>query len=512
MKKILITILVLSLLAQFSAAKDVTIIFNFPEGASTDVQELVSLPDDANAFHAFVTVANNNSLSLDMTYYPNFDSWFINGINGVNGNQDQYWHFWVNSQESMVGISAHIPENGDIIELGFADEPLGPQASAIENAVNWIVENQHQDGEIGEHKVWGNAFALIALNLFEGNGTVKESASDYLLANQGEDAGFGYPGFGSDALHTAAAIVAMIANQLEIPKVDNTSAMGFLLSKQEIDGGFSGWGQSDVDTTSWAMMALAASNQAMPSNNGNSPVDYLASAQNGDGGFGYQAGWDSSQDYTAEALLALSAMNQENSSEAENAMLWLKGRQEQDGCFSNAYTTALATIAMTAFEENTTDAKQCLEGLQLSDNGFGRNGETSNAVDTALVVIALSGNRLPTKVLEGEKNPELVAVESVVKFTVEIRNRGKVSASNVSVGLDGIPFSWIQQETSKTSIAKIEPDEIVLVEIYVEMQQVGERNVFATVSGKGISSETNSNMLSFEVAAADLKVSLSMQG
>ena len=78
----------------------------------------------------------------------------------------------------------------------------------------------------------------------------------------------------------------------------------------------------------------------------------------------------------------------------------------------------------------------------------------------------------------------MVAVKSIVKFTVEIRNMGEISARNVSVGLDGIPVSWIQQETSETSIAEIEPGETIQVEIYVEMQQVGERNVFAFVSGE----------------------------
>jgi len=515
LKKTIIAILILSLLAQSAAAKDITVIFNFPDGTSTDVEELASLPYDANSFNAFATVANNNSLNLDMAYYPDFDSWFINGINEVYGNEEneyQWWHFWVNNQESMIGISAHIPEDGDIIELGFADEPLGLQTTAIENAVNWLVENQQGDGEIGEHKVWGNAFALMALNLFEGNGTVKDLASDYLLENQGEDAGFGWPGWGSDALHTAAVIMAMIANQIEIPEVGGESAMDFMLSRQESDGGFSGWGQGDVDTTSWAMMALAASNHAMPSNNGNSPVDYLSSAQNADGGFGYQAGGDSSEDYTAEALLALSAMNQENSNEAENALVWLKEQQESDGCFSNAYTTALATIAMAEFEEDTTDTTQCLEELQLLDNGFGRDGKTSNAVDTALAVIALSGNKIPTIVLEGEENPGIVAVGSIVKFTVEITNYGEVSAKNVSIGFQGIPFLWIQQETSDISIAEISPGQTVQAEIYVEMQETSNRDVFVTLSGEGIAESLNSNMLSFEVAEADLTVSLSMQG
>jgi len=511
LNKFLIALMIIALIAQPVFAKEITVIYNFPESTSNDVQETISLEEDANSFHAFVTVADSQDLSLNMTYYPSFDSWFINGVNGIDGDQDQYWHFWVNNEASQIGIGAHIPEDQDVIELGFADEPIGPQESVIDTALQWLVDNQQQDGEIGEHKVWGNAFALIALTLFEGNDLVKDLASDYLLANQGEDAGFGYPGYESDGVHTALVIITMIANQVEIPEVEGESAMNYVLSKQETDGGFSGWGIGDVDTTAWAMMALAASNQAMPSNNSNSPADYLAAAQNEDGGFGYQAGQASSEDYTAEALLALSAVNQENSNEAETALIWLRDQQEQNGCFSNAYTTALATITLTAFEEDTETATDCLEGLQLSDNGFGRDGETSNAVDTALAVIALSGNSLPTEIVEGEENPELVAVGRVIKFTVEIRNTGEISASNVSIGLDGVPFFWIQQETSETSIAEIEPGETIQVEIFVKMQDVGERDVFATVSGEGIAATTTSNMLSFEVGAADLDVSLSMQ-
>ncbi len=514
MKKILIVILILALLTQFAAAKYVTTIFNFPEGTSHDVEEVVSLEEDANAFHAFTKLAEEQGLEMDMTYYEAFDSWFVNSINGIENSTEQYWHFWANNETSLVGIGGYVPEEGDVIELGFDDEPRGQENTPAEKAAEWLVLNQGESGEIGSHKIWGNAFALIALNTFTGNEETKEEAEEYLLSNQGEDGGFSYPGFDSDALHTSAALIGLIANNNEIEDISkgSSSPLDFLLSKQEGDGGFSGWGSSDVDTTSWSIVALEAANREMPSRNDNSPLDYLFSAQNTDGGFGYQAGQDSSEEYTAEALIAFSAAGQAENRDLEDAINWLSSNQDQDGCFSNAYTTALGAMALNAFEESSASALQCLEAMQLPDKGFGRDGETSNTVDTALAVIALSGEGLPTRRLEAETNPELVAVGSIAKFTVQIRNFGEVSAKNVSISLQGIPGNWIQKQTSETSFPEIGPGQTIEAEIYAKMGEAGNREVFASVSAEGLEGEENSNLLLFEIAEASLSVSLSMQG
>jgi len=500
----------LSLLAQFALAKDITVIFNFPEGASEDVEELVSLPEDANAFHAFATVAGQKGLEMDMTYYPGFGSWFINGINGVNNTAGQYWHFWVNNEASMAGISAHIPQNRDIIELGFADEPRGIEKNAAENALEWLIANQQANGEIGSHKTWGNAFALMALNLFEGNETVKQKAAQYLLSNQQEDAGFAYPGFDSDALHTAAATMALIANDQNIESFakGNTSSIDFLLSKQENDGGFSGWEGSDADTTSWAILAFEAAKEQLPAKNSKTPIDYLLSAQNSDGGFGYQIGQNSAEDYTAEALTALASTQKD--SRINNALNWLKQQQNSTGCFSNAYTTALGAMALMSYSEDANSCLQCLKTLQLPDNGFGRNG-TSNAVDTALAVIALSEKTLPTKKQAAGSTQGIIPIGSIAKFTVEITNHGKVPARNVSISLNGIPNAWIQQQTSTLSIAEIKPNETKQAEIYVNMNETGNYEVYASASSPGIAGTVNSNLLQLEIAAAQLSVILSMQ-
>jgi len=513
LKKILATLLILVLLAQPALAKELTVIFNFPEGTSPDMEQTIQLAEDANAFHAFVTVADLQDLEMDMTYYESFDSWFINGINNVDNDIEQYWHFWVNNEASIIGISAEVPNDGDIIEMGYADEPKGVESSVVETALQWLVDNKQEDGEIGSHKVWGNAFALMALNLFQGNEEVKQEASVYLLANQGEDAGFGYPGFDSDAVHTGLVVLGLIANNLTLQDfaVDSVTSIQFLLSKQENDGGFSGWGASDVDTTSWAMLAFKAAGQQMPSKNDHVPADYLFTAQNEDGGFGYQAGQASSQEYTAEALIALSAADQEESTEAGNALDWLLGQQKPSGCFSNAYTTALASIALTSFEENALETNNCLEEMQLEDNGFGRDGETSNTIDTSIAIIALTSTSIPTAELAPEGNPDFVPIGSIAKFTVVITNIGPIAAENVHISLSGIPEIWIQDLTSERNFAEIQPNETVEAEIYVEMKEEGEVNVFASVSADGLTGNAYSNSLLFEIASTSLNVGLSME-
>ena len=105
-----------------------------------------------------------------------------------------------------------------------------------------------------------------------------------------------------------------------------------------------------------------------------------------------------------------------------------------------------------------------------------------------------------------------MSIGNIVKFTVQIKNFGKVPAKNVEVSLQGIPASWIKEEVSETSLLEIKPGQETAAEIFVEMREAGNRQVFARVEAEGISEEVNSNMLSFEVGTASLLVSISMQG
>ena len=69
MKKVFLLFCVIFLLGA-AYGKDVTVLYNFPmESGITDVSETVTIMEDANAFSAFVAVANQKSLGLDLQFF-----------------------------------------------------------------------------------------------------------------------------------------------------------------------------------------------------------------------------------------------------------------------------------------------------------------------------------------------------------------------------------------------------------------------------------------------------------
>ncbi|MDD5163441.1 MAG: prenyltransferase/squalene oxidase repeat-containing protein [Candidatus ainarchaeum sp.] len=513
MKQALI-VLVFFILIGFAAAKDVTVVFNFPSENHPDIVEEVSLPNDANAFNAFMAVASSNSLDLNLAYYGETMGWFVNGIDGLNNNwPDAYWHFWVNGAEAQVGISSFVPLNNNTIELGYESMPLNLNETAFGRAIDWLVSNQKQSGEIGNHAVWGNSFALMALSLVEDKNISKQKAIEYLLSNQYPNAGFGYPGFGADAGHSAVATMALLSNGKSMDNFDKNgvTTIDYIITNQQNDGGFSSWGSSDIDSTSWAMLAFAQSGTDMPVKNNNAPVDFILNTQNIDGGFGYNNGDSSKEDYTAESLLALKAAGKEKNSQVSNAIGFLNSKKNPENCLSNSYTTALAIIAFNAWGEPYSAFQDCLRTQQLTDGGFSRdNANGSNSVDTAMAAIALKGKTLPLSISSVDTNGQ-IPVNSIIKFSVKIKNTGKIKASNVSIALEGLPPDWIDTESSTTYFSSILPGETKTAVIFARAKTQGNFSVYAEVSAQETMQSAISNSLAFETVSAVLEASISME-
>jgi len=499
------------LLLQFAAAKEIAVVFNFPAGSHADVVERLSLPEDANAFNAFSNAAAVNSLDLNLSYWGDSLGWFVNGINGLNNNWPAaYWHFWVNGSEAQTGISAFVPADNDTIELGYEAAPLDANSIAFERAIDWLVSNQKASGEIGVHAVWGNAFALQALSLADDENAVKQKAIDYLLSNQYDNAGFGYPGFGADVGHSAIVTMALLSNGKTLLEFDknNVSTIDFVSFSQQSDGGFSSWGASDIDSTAWATIALIQSGNSLPAKDSNTPVSFILASQNADGGFGYNKQDSSKEDYTAEALLALKAANYSTDSKISNAIAFLNAKKNAGNCLSSSYTTALAIIALNAWNEQYSSMQGCLKSLQLADGGFSRNA-TSNSVDTALAAIALKGKTLPLSVSSVDNNG-LIPLNSIIKFSVKIKNSGKIKASNVSISLQGLPADWVDIANSTMSFASILPGETKTATIFAAAKSAGNFSVRALVSAAEAQQAT-SNSLGFETAQAVLEASISLE-
>lgn len=88
--------------------------------------------------------------------------------------------------------------------------------------------------------------------------TAKENAIAYLLSTQQEDGGFIYsPLFGGPADTTSTAWALMALNTIGAD-VEAQAARGWLLARQNADGGFDGWmcGASDVSATVHIITAL----------------------------------------------------------------------------------------------------------------------------------------------------------------------------------------------------------------------------------------------------------------
>ena len=179
----------------------------------------------------------------------------------------------------------------------------------------------HTDSQIGDPTLLNDdIFGVIAADATQ-DPALRPEAQDglnYFLAHQGADGGFSYTTdscafCGSDSNDTAAAIIAMDAAQamrLSNPNLaaSQTSALDYLLSTQQPDGGFAydAFSPSDGSSTAWGLMALnsvgeTVQTQALAARN------WLLADQNPDGGFSFGAfGITASDTYTtAHAIIAL---------------------------------------------------------------------------------------------------------------------------------------------------------------------------------------------------------------
>jgi hypothetical protein len=191
------------------------------------------------------------------------------------------------------------------------------------------------------------------------DGVVYPNLIDSLVNMQNSDGGWGYQKYyGSNTLETSLAIKALVAASYEDPEPSVLTPAGTFL----------------VETQN------------------NDPI-------NGDYGWAFVGEGDSRVLFTAHAVTALSAL-QDNytgydfSTQIENAFVWLKNAQHGDNGFgsnesySNAYETGLAICAMVAQDPAAPavrDAWDYLENTQLLNGSW-----DSDAYSTAMAISGLN--------------------------------------------------------------------------------------------------------------------------
>jgi len=80
----------------------------------------MQLENGSTVYDLLLEASHQHNFSITATYYPQFDSYFIEEINGVKGGNGKYWQYWVNGEYAMVGANAFKLKNNDVVEWKLA--------------------------------------------------------------------------------------------------------------------------------------------------------------------------------------------------------------------------------------------------------------------------------------------------------------------------------------------------------------------------------------------------------
>lgn len=171
-------------------------------------------------------------------------------------------------------------------------------------------QGQFGDEEMLNDDIW----AILALGAIgQENLSIVQDAKDFILSHQAPGRGWGYSIEASaDSNDTAAAIMALLEAGVAAEASQIKSAIAYLRSVQNDDGGFA-WlpgAASDSASDAWAISAIYKLGQDPESadwvKGGNNAILHLQSLQDEDGGFWWQAEGDNKMN-TAWAVIALAA-------------------------------------------------------------------------------------------------------------------------------------------------------------------------------------------------------------
>jgi hypothetical protein len=165
-------------------------------------------------------------------------------------------------------------------------------------------------GEYGDGDAFTQALAIQAL--VAAGLSVPTAATQFLESTQDPDHGFEYlPGWGSDTNSTAMALMALDAAG---DHADDASALAWLATQQDTDGGFpyqaGPLAYSDPDSTALVVQAIVATGgdpfaAAWVMADGNTPLGYLETTQDTGGGYTFPGNSGPDAFTTSEVPLAL---------------------------------------------------------------------------------------------------------------------------------------------------------------------------------------------------------------
>lgn len=79
----------------------------------------VTLNNSATVYSLLMKGAEENNFTVSTTYYPQYQSYFINSIAGVKNENGKYWQYWINGEYGEVSANLQKLKNGDVVEWKF---------------------------------------------------------------------------------------------------------------------------------------------------------------------------------------------------------------------------------------------------------------------------------------------------------------------------------------------------------------------------------------------------------
>jgi prenyltransferase beta subunit len=280
--------------------------------------------------------------------------------------------------------------------------------SQLNRALNWLAANQTGDGSFGQFFEDETAAAAYAFWLNDSSSAHATRAASYLAGQLESSSSWFWTGYGEADWPGNILYVLGATRQLSL--ISNVSAVASrLLEWQRTSGGFVGYydfatngnvtSSVDTDMALWGM-TLA---QAIPLSNQTSAVRYLLSLQNIDGSFNLTNSIPSSSidslgpdqaSTTALSVLVLRDLSlTRNDFQISKALSFL-ANAESTNFGGHVYAASLSALAFMALSlpGRASDAVRFILSQQNSDGGFSdiiRSSSNSNALDTAWASIAI---------------------------------------------------------------------------------------------------------------------------
>lgn len=89
-------------------------------------ENLTVTGENATVYGLTMAAAEEGSFNVDTTYYGQYDSLLIDGIDGVaNGQNNSYWQYTVNNMAGNVGADKRSIQDGDRVTWTFTESQFG---------------------------------------------------------------------------------------------------------------------------------------------------------------------------------------------------------------------------------------------------------------------------------------------------------------------------------------------------------------------------------------------------